>query len=122
LSLYFSDPKNRERIFKLFFQKFELIPDKEFETMTEAEIRQENTIINVAIYLDADLANLGREMGLNLSKVCENALKSVMSRLQRLNVESNDKQQIVSVQSSDEWNGQGSHKFDLQFELLIHNH
>ena len=48
---------------------------------------------NVTIYLNAELANLAREMGLNLSKTCENALKQAINRLQWKYPETNGDQQ-----------------------------
>ena len=42
------------------------------------------------IYLDVKTTNLAREMGLNISKTCENALKLAISRLQRTNAETTD--------------------------------
>lgn len=59
-----------------------------------------NTKSNVTIYLNAELANLGREMGLNLSKVCENALKSAINRLQGFNIENNGEQRQVNAHIS----------------------
>jgi post-segregation antitoxin (ccd killing protein) len=64
-----------------------------------------DTKSNVTIYLNADLANLGKEMGLNLSKVCENALKTAINRLQGFNVQNNDEQQQINALSSSEWTG-----------------
>jgi hypothetical protein len=54
----------------------------------------------VTVKLNAELANLGAEMGLNLSKVCENALKTAIIRLQGINTENNG---ILNVRSSNEW-------------------
>ena len=51
---------------------------------------------NVTIYLNAELANLAREMGLNLSKTCENALKLAINRLQGINLETNSNQQCFN--------------------------
>ena len=42
--------------------------------------------VSTSIELNPELANLAYEMGLNASKICENALKSAISRLQGLNV------------------------------------
>jgi post-segregation antitoxin (ccd killing protein) len=64
-----------------------------------------NTKSNITVYLNAELANLGREMGLNPSKVCENALKSAINKLQGFNVENNSEQRQVNTQSSSEWTG-----------------
>ena len=43
------------------------------------------TQISTAIELNPELANLAYEMGLNASKICENALKLAIRRLQGLN-------------------------------------
>jgi post-segregation antitoxin (ccd killing protein) len=64
-----------------------------------------NAKSNVTVYLNEDLANLGKEMGLNLSKVCENALKTAINKLQGLNVQNNDEQQHVNAQNNDKWTG-----------------
>ena len=42
------------------------------------------------IYLNAELINLAKELGLNISKTCENALKLAISRLQGSNLETTD--------------------------------
>ena len=52
---------------------------------------------NVTIYLNAELANLAREMGLNLSKTCENALKQAINRLQGNYSENNGIQQSFNT-------------------------
>jgi hypothetical protein len=44
------------------------------------------TQVSTTIELNPDLANLAYEMGLNASKICENALKQAINRLQGLNV------------------------------------
>jgi post-segregation antitoxin (ccd killing protein) len=49
---------------------------------------------NVTVYLNAELANLAREMGLNISKTCENALKQAITRLQGINVAYDSAQQF----------------------------
>ena len=41
---------------------------------------------NLTVYLDAELSNLAHEMGLNISKTCENALKMEINRLKNSNV------------------------------------
>jgi hypothetical protein len=45
------------------------------------------TQINPTIELNAELLNLAQEIGLNPSKICENALKLAIRRLKGLNVE-----------------------------------
>ena len=40
-----------------------------------------------AIEISPELVNIAYEMGLNVSKTCENALKEAMRRLQGLNFE-----------------------------------
>jgi post-segregation antitoxin (ccd killing protein) len=62
-----------------------------------------DTKSNITVYLNVELANLAREMGLNLLKTCENALKTAINRLQGFNVENNGEQRQVSTQNSDEW-------------------
>jgi len=52
---------------------------------------------NVTIYLNAELAYLAREMRLNLSKTCENALKQAINRLQGNYSENNGTQQSFST-------------------------
>jgi len=42
------------------------------------------------IYLDIKTTYLAREMGLNISKTCENALKLAINRLQGTNMETTD--------------------------------
>jgi len=44
-------------------------------------------IINTTIELNPELANLAYEMGLNVSKTCENALKEAIRRLRGLDSE-----------------------------------
>ena len=44
------------------------------------------TQVSSTIELSPELANLAYEMGLNASKICENALKSAISRLQGVNM------------------------------------
>ena len=44
------------------------------------------TQVSATIELNPELANLAYEMGLNASKICENALKSAISRLQGVNL------------------------------------
>ncbi len=46
------------------------------------------TQVSTTIELDPQLANLAYEMGLNASKICENALKQAIYRLQGLNMSS----------------------------------
>ena len=49
-----------------------------------------NAKINTTIYLNPELVNSAKEMGLNISKTCENALKTAISRLQGIKVETTD--------------------------------
>jgi hypothetical protein len=63
--------------------------------------------VNSTVELNPELANLAYEMGLNLSKICENALKTAIDRLQGLNAVNNVEQQFLSAQNSDEWTGRG---------------
>ena len=44
---------------------------------------------NVLLYLDEDVVEEAKELGLNLSKVCENALKEAIKRLKGENCENN---------------------------------
>lgn len=44
------------------------------------------TKINTTIELNPELTNLAYEMGLNVSKTCENALKEAIRRLQGSNL------------------------------------
>ena len=50
-------------------------------------IKMVMTEISPTIELSPELMNLAFEMGLNPSKICENALKLAISRLQGLSVE-----------------------------------
>jgi hypothetical protein len=50
------------------------------------EVSEVQSQINTTIELNPELANLAYEMGLNPSKICENALKSAISRLQGNNM------------------------------------
>ena len=45
------------------------------------------TELNTTIELNPELANLAYEMGLNISKTCENALKEAIRRLQGSNLD-----------------------------------
>jgi post-segregation antitoxin (ccd killing protein) len=49
-----------------------------------------NTKSNVTISLNAELTNLAKDLGLNISNTCENALKLAISRLQGTNAEITD--------------------------------
>jgi hypothetical protein len=44
------------------------------------------TQISPTVELEPELTNLAYELGLNPSKICENALKSAINRLQGLNM------------------------------------
>ena len=44
------------------------------------------TQVSSTIELNPELANLAYEMGLNAPKICENALKSAINRLQGVNI------------------------------------
>jgi hypothetical protein len=46
--------------------------------------------MNTTVCLNPELTNLAKELGLNISKTCENALKLAISRLQGLNPETTD--------------------------------
>ena len=39
--------------------------------------------INASIYIDAEIIRKARDLGLNISKTCENALKEAIKRLER---------------------------------------
>ena len=60
---------------------------------------------NVTIYLNSELANLAREMGLNISKTCENALKQAINRLYGINNQNNDIEQLSNLNNNVEWTG-----------------
>ena len=45
----------------------------------------------VSIYIDAELIKTAHELGLNVSKVCENALKEAIERLTQTNIKTNPK-------------------------------
>ena len=45
---------------------------------------------STTIYLNAELINIAKESGLNISKTCENALKLAINRLQGLNSKTTD--------------------------------
>jgi post-segregation antitoxin (ccd killing protein) len=46
---------------------------------------------NVTIYINSELPILAHEMGLNISKTCENALKEAINRLSNSNAQNNPK-------------------------------
>ncbi len=50
------------------------------------EVRKRVAEINTIIELNPELANLACEIGLNPSKICENALKLAIKRLQGINM------------------------------------
>jgi hypothetical protein len=54
--------------------------------VTNVEINKLITQVSTTIELNPELANLAYEIGLNPSKICENAPKSAISRLQGLNM------------------------------------
>jgi len=54
---------------------------------------------NSTLYLDAEVINLAHEMGLNVSKTCENSLKQAINRLQGINSENNSTQQCINDQN-----------------------
>ncbi len=39
--------------------------------------------VNTSIYLDAEVFRKARELGLNVSKICENALKAYIKALEK---------------------------------------
>ena len=45
---------------------------------------------STTIYLNAELINLAKDSGLNISKTCKNALKLAISRLQGAKTETTD--------------------------------
>ena len=45
--------------------------------------------INASIYVDAEIIQKARELGLNISKTCENALKEAIRRLEGSNPHTN---------------------------------
>ena len=45
---------------------------------------------STTIYLNAELINIAKESGLNISKICENALKIAINRLKGSNLETMD--------------------------------
>jgi post-segregation antitoxin (ccd killing protein) len=53
--------------------------------------------INTTVYLNPELLNLAKEMGLNISKTCENTLKTAINKLQGNNTENNSEQQLSSA-------------------------
>ena len=42
--------------------------------------------VRVNLYLDEDVVKLAKEIGLNISKYCENALKIAIKKLKELNI------------------------------------
>ena len=56
-----------------------------------------NTKSNITISLNVELANLAKELGLNISKTCENALKQAINRLQGISSEFTIYQQRSSL-------------------------
>ena len=57
------------------------------------------TKTNSTLYLDTQVIDLAHEMGLNISKTCENALKQAINRLQGTNSEIDSTQQCVNTQN-----------------------
>jgi post-segregation antitoxin (ccd killing protein) len=57
--------------------------------------------INTTVYLNPELLNLAKEMGLNISKTCENALKTAINKLQGNSTENNREQPLSSAK--DDW-------------------
>jgi post-segregation antitoxin (ccd killing protein) len=52
---------------------------------------------NSTLYLDAEVIDLAHELGLNISKTCEIALKQAIKRLQGINSETDSTQQQVNA-------------------------
>ena len=69
--------------FKLVVTPCKAHPDNRH--VTNVVVNQMVAEINTTIELNPELANLAYEMGLNAPKICENALKSAISRLQGIN-------------------------------------
>ncbi len=55
------------------------------------------------VYLNDEIAKLARDLGLNISKTCENALKTAIARLQGNYAENNGEQQQINEQSNRWW-------------------
>ncbi len=58
-----------------------------------------DTKTNTTIYLNPELTKLARELGLNISKTCENALKQAINRLQGICNDSAVEQQRLSLKN-----------------------
>jgi len=56
---------------------------------------------NVMVYLDPELVKEAKELGLNLSKVCENAIKEAIRRLKGENCQNILHSQVSDVSESD---------------------
>jgi post-segregation antitoxin (ccd killing protein) len=54
------------------------------------ELNAVTTKTSTTVYLNSNLTDLAKELGLNISKTCENALKLAINRLQGLNLETTD--------------------------------
>ena len=54
---------------------------------------------NSTLYLDAEVISLAHEMGLNVSKTCEIALKQAINRLKGINSETDNMQQRINAQN-----------------------
>ena len=66
---------------------FGLVSISESRHVRNIEVNMAQRQINSTIELNPELGNLAYEMGLNPSKICENALKLAIRRLQGLSVE-----------------------------------
>ena len=53
--------------------------------------------INTTIYLSSELTKLAHEMGLNISKTCENALKQAINKLQGIDAENNSGERYLGL-------------------------
>jgi len=60
--------------------------------------------INASVYMDAEIIRKARELGLNISKTCENALKEAIKRLERSDCENNN-ENCPSDSSNNVWCG-----------------
>ena len=59
----------------------------------------------ILLYIDSETTRKAKELGLNLSKVSENALKEAIRRLEGMNSETDCQDGVHCGENSGEWTG-----------------
>ena len=62
--------------------------------------------VKVNLTIDADIVKEAKEIGLNMSKISENALKEAIKRLKGSNPTNNSEKGGIGTAGSDKWAGQ----------------